>query len=533
MIRERSCRQLFLVLLWLFSLTAYGVADEVCFNGIRLPDDWPPKRSQLPSGPLPPPYLESPPPVIPIDTGRQLFVDDFLVETTNLMRTPHTATYVDGNPVLKPDRPWETDTAPNPCAMPFSDGVWYDPQDSTFKLWYMGGYVAGTCFATSKDGLHWDKPELDIFPGTNIVQKGRRDSSTVWLDHGVADPAERFKMMYFASGALSLSVSPDGIHWSPPIRSGPTGDRTTFHYDPFRRLWIFGIRSSASGFGRIRRYWEARDFLADANWKSDQPVLWTGADSADPAREDLKTRPQLYNLDCVAYESLLLGLFTIWRGQPADRAKPNEICVGFSRDGFHWHRPDRRAFIPVSEKQGEWNWGNVQSSGGCCLVVGDRLYFYVSARAGVPGSRHSGVCSTGLATLRRDGFVSLDAGATEGAVTTRVIRFQGKHLFVNADVADGELRAEVLNELGEVVSPFSRDNCRPIRQDATHMQVRWEQGNDLSALAGEPVRLRFHLRNGSLYAFWVSPERNGASGGYIAAGGPGFTGPIDTVGRAP
>jgi hypothetical protein len=114
-----------------------------------------------------------------------------------------------------------------------------------------------------------------------------------------------------------------------------------------------------------------------------------------------------------------------------------------------------------------------------------------------------------------------------------VIRFQGKHLFVNADVADGELRAEVLNELGEVVSPFSRDNCRPIRQDATHMQVRWEQGNDLSALAGEPVRLRFHLRNGSLYAFWVSPERNGASGGYIAAGGPGFTGPIDTVGRAP
>ena len=84
----------------------------------------------------------------------------------------------------------------------------------------------------------------------------------------------------------------------------------------------------------------------------------------------------------MAYESLLLGLFDIWRGQPKDRAKPNEVCVGFSRDGFHWHRPDRRAFIPVSEKQGDWNWGNVQSAGGGCLVVGDQLYFYVSAPEG-------------------------------------------------------------------------------------------------------------------------------------------------------
>jgi hypothetical protein len=36
---------------------------------------------------------------------------------------------------------------------------------------------------------------------------------------------------------------------------------------------------------------------------------------------------------------------------------------------------------------------------------------------------------------------------------------------------------------------------------------------------------------GSLYAFWVSPESTGASHGYVAAGGPGFTGPTDTVGN--
>jgi len=46
------------------------------------------------------------------------------------------------------------------------------------------------------------------------------------------------------------------------------------------------------------------------------------------------------------------------------------------------------------------------------------------------------------------------------------------------------------------------------------------------------VRFRFHLRLGALYSFWVSPDASGASHGYVAAGGPGFTGPTDTVGTA-
>ena len=50
-------------------------------------------------------------------------------------------------------------------------------------------------------------------------------------------------------------------------------------------------------------------------------------------------------------------------------------------------------------------------------------------------------------------------------------------------------------------------------------------------LSCDPVlKLRFTLTNGRLYAFWVSPEATGASHGYVAAGGPGFKGPTDTVG---
>ena len=67
-------------------------------------------------------------------------------------------------PVLKPDQPWELKNQQNPCAIVFSDGVWCDPQDKLFKMWYMGGYLAGTCYATSPDGIHGTQPKLDGVP---------------------------------------------------------------------------------------------------------------------------------------------------------------------------------------------------------------------------------------------------------------------------------------------------------------------------------------------------------------------------------
>jgi hypothetical protein len=251
---------------------------------------------------------------------------------------------------------------------------------------------------------------------------------------------------------------------------------------------------------------------------------------------------ELYNLDCVAYESVLLGLFTIFRGERTEREKPNDVCIGFSRDGFHWDRPDRRAFLPVSEHVGDWNWANVQSAGGCCLVVGDRLHFYVSGRHGVPGSNDPGVCSTGLATLRRDGFVSMDHPAPASAVqridpspepgtlTTRPLTFSGRHLFVNLDAPTGELRVEVLDRDGRVLPAYAAARTIPVRGDATRARVTWAGVADLAAVSGQTVRFRFHLTRGRLYAFWVSPSSNGASHGYVAAGGPGFTGPVDTLG---
>jgi hypothetical protein len=110
------------------------------------------------------------------------------------------------------------------------------------------------------------------------------------------------------------------------------------------------------------------------------------------------------------------------------------------------------------------------------------------------------------------------------------VQFSGKHLFVNVDAPNGELRVAILDEEGKALPRFSRGKCAPVKGDATLAPVKWRGAKDLSRLAGRPVSLRFHLTNGRLYSFWVSPDRSGASHGYVAAGGPGFTGMTDTVG---
>lgn len=538
-----------------------GLRAETLYNGIVLPAEWPPRNVRIDDEPPPPPpYLAHPPAVIPIDVGRQLFVDSFLIQRTDLRRRFHPVRFYPHNPVIAPDRPWETEGKTS-CAMAFSDGVWYDPADQNYKAWYLGPsnsfwhHPTTTLFATSLDGVHWVKPDLDVQPGTNIVHVAARDSSTVWLDQDDPDPARRFRLVYSTGNdePLNLCFSADGIHWSPPAAvSPPIGDRTTVFWNPFRKVWVVSARGYGPAFSpstpadevpgphyklpgdrvRYRFYHEAPTLSGALHWDPQTLVPWIGADRLDPSRVDLAVRPELYNLDATPYESLMLGLFTIWRGQPnrTERDKPNEVVVGFSRDGFHWSRPFRQPFIPVSEDPKAWNYANVQSVGGGCLVVGDRLYFYLSGRAGGPLGR--AVDATGLGTLRRDGFISMDAGYTEGTLLTRLVRFHGKYLFVNVDDPEGGLRVEVLDRQGQVIPPFTREDCEPVAVDNTLQRVRWKGAPDLTRLAGMPVQFRFYLRDGSLYSFWVTPDRSGASHGYVAAGGPGFTGPTDTVGSA-
>lgn len=225
---------------------------QTLHNGITLPEQWPPRRP-LPTvrHEMPVPYLENKPAVIPINTGRQLFVDNFLISETNLKSIYHTPNFYAGNPVLEPDKEWEKTSEGALYASPFSDGIWYDDKDGKYKMWYLAG--AGmmhkedrqtfyTCYAESEDGKLWKKVNQDVVPGTNIVDTCNRDASTVWLDREEKDPSKRWKFFNIERRPedrrwqVVLKYSADGIHWSRGVaQSGDQGDRTTAFYNPFTK----------------------------------------------------------------------------------------------------------------------------------------------------------------------------------------------------------------------------------------------------------------------------------------------------------
>jgi len=335
----KNLQVLILISMVLPALTSPAGAGETLYNGIVLPDQWPPDYGELTRDPMPVPYLKNPPAVIPIDVGRQLFVDNFLIAESTLQRTFHKPEYYKHNPVIKPEESWEFKSV-GWFAAPFSGGAWYDPADKLFKIWYTGGFLATTCYATSKDGIHWTKPKLDVQKGTNIVlepvTEGRRrvDTTTVWLDHNAKEPSERFK--YFATEAtdgwgLTYRTSPDGIHWSEPVAKQEIwGDRTTAFYNPFRKVWVLSQRIEGYPVGRCRSYDEASTAMKlmeattpNASREVDGremmhvegvSVLWTDADDLDPRHTDPKyaeIEPQLYNLDAAPYESIMIGYFSI------------------------------------------------------------------------------------------------------------------------------------------------------------------------------------------------------------------------------
>lgn len=512
---------------------------------------------------------------MPIDGGRRLFVDDTLIASTTLQRTFHKPRLDPGGPLLVPETPAELNGGVMPAAAMAS--VAYDPADRLYKMWYLAGYDDGFAYAHSEDGLRWTRPSLDVVPGTNRVLAPTpgyiRNGSTVCLDHEARDPAQRFKMFAFhraGTGAwprrdpvpmpaqhevAHLYTSPDGVHWKQRARTGPCGDNTSLFRNPFRGTWAYSIRTFGGALGRSRNYWEHADFLESASWAEGEPKPWLATDMKDRPDAALGLRPELYKVDCVAYESLMLGAFGIYYGPPNHVVselkipKTVNLVLGYSADGLDWDRPDRSAFLAGSREPGTWNRGYLQASGGVCLVVGDELRFYFSAFSGVSPAQGGGPYaggSIGLARLRRDGFASMDgpglpmpavtrtgardktasgSALPEGALETHPVVFSGRFLFVNANVR-GTLRIEVLGEDGRCLEGFAESDCDPVCGDSTRHRVRW-RGTDELPPAGQAVRFRFLLDAGELYSFWVSASPSGASGGYVAAGGPGFEGARD------
>jgi hypothetical protein len=528
---------------------AEPLQGEVLPNGIALPAIWPPRdRDPASRAPMPVPYLAARPEVVPIDVGRQLFVDDFLIENTTLSRTFHQPEEYAANPIMKAETALEINDGTRSGAIPHSGGVWYDHQQQVFKMWYMTAWYGGAALALSVDGLHWTRPDLGVVAGTNRIEEPNPDlrwgMDHVVVDWRAANQNERYKGLSFyhetpKGGGGKAYLSKDGVHWGAAVAStGPSGDRNTFFYNPFRKKWVFSIKTQAldATKSRARRYWEGDNFIAAAKWKPEDPVFWVSADDLDQPDPVVGNPPEIYDLDVTAYESLLVGMFQIHKGPINSIAEKNrvpkttELVIGYSRDGFHWDRPVRTPFVAASRQAGHWKRGYVHSVGGVLLVVRDRIFIYYGGFSGQapkgPDMYAGG--ATGVAFLRRDGFASMDAPAAGGILTTRKLRFSGAHLFANVDASRGELKAEVLDAAGRPIPPFTLENSLAVKANSTRQLLQWRGATDLAKLAGKELRVRFHLRDGQLYSFWVSPEAAGFSAGYVAAGGPEFRGPVDS-----
>ena len=377
---------------------APACSGQLLENGICLPAAWPP-AANFTAELKTPPYLLEPPAVINISRGRQLFVDSFLIAETNAATSFHEGDYAAENPVLSPDQPWEKTpaTATSPAggtAMPFSGGSWYF--NESFHIWYScgtgrSGDISNTCYATSTDGRKWTKPRFN--QGTNTVKgSGWHDGNTVWLDRRESDPARRFKIAEVRKEQqyqhYTLLQSATGLEWEViKNRTGPIQDRSTFFFEPLRERWVYTNKVSGKvnttnsdggvwpGYGRSHAYFASKtDHLCewtaegkcsedDASWTKlfdsespSEPRPWVVADADDPVllmpngtafefnKGSRTINPnQLYNLDVIAHESLLVGQFSVLQCKhsdyPAGCPGPesghefNSVFLGWSRDG--------------------------------------------------------------------------------------------------------------------------------------------------------------------------------------------------------
>ncbi len=110
----------------------------------------------------------------------------------------------------------------------------------------------------------------------------------------------------------------------------------------------------------------------------------------------------------------------------------------------------------------------------------------------------------GLATLRKDGFASLDAGATAATILTKTFGNTGGALLVNyhTNNSSGWVKVEVLDENGNVLSGYSQADCVPLTGNSTTQAVTWAGHSELPA-GQRWLRLRFMLQNASIYSFMV------------------------------
>ena len=459
---------------------------------------------------------------------RHLFLDlHDVTRMEHLHRRMHAPHRHPNNPVLQGEHPWERFASLYGTAL-------RDPGDGLFRMWYLTGPQAdgfvqirgrralGNCtllgYAESRDGVHWDKPTLNQvdFAGStanNLIDVGRSNCEGFALlyDEHDADPARRYKAFYWEHGGTDtfvehqgrliwgqgdgdgmwMSFSPDGIRWqnceeNPVIALGSDTTQSLVWDERLAAYVAFG--RMGSGGRRIARS-ESRDGV-----HFDQPHTVFAADEWD------EEGTQFYGMPLSIYEGIYIGMVWVYR-EGVDGCIDTSLAC--SRDGIHWQRVlDRQTFLCLGER-GSWEDGMVRISQQF-ITVDDQIYLYYGGVQGPHTGRkfarveRTHASAIGLATLRRDGFVSVEAGDAEGSLLTKPLSVEGDQLCVNAD-SRGYIQVEVTDDVG---SPLPGYTSLPMVKDRTETALRFDR--PLAALRGHAVRLRFRMKRANLFSYWFA-----------------------------
>ncbi|MSU34295.1 MAG: hypothetical protein EXS36_04150 [Pedosphaera sp.] len=375
-----------------------------------------------------------------------------------------------------------------------------------------------TRYAESADGHEWAFPKLGL-----VEISGSRDNNAIlhespfchnfspFLDTRSNVPADqKFKAIAGLSdsavreaqkavpgaaeeiqGGLYTFVSPDCTHWQrlskePIIRLTEFGfdSQNVAFWSPVEKLYIACFRTWKNGLRSISLA-TSLDF-----------VTW----SKPIALAQNAPGEHLYTSQTHPYfraPHILIALPTRYM---ENRGSSTEILFMSARSLDRYERPFLEAFIRPGLDSARW--GNRANYAALNVVPSspeEMSIYHVGS-----GDRY---------VLRVDGFASVHAGAIQGEMVTKPLGFEGGQLVLNASTgASGEVRCEIQSANGSAVEGFSLEDCEPFTGDKIEHGMQWKvrpgkAAPNLNALAGQPVRLRFVLRDADLYAiqFRLSP----------------------------
>ncbi len=401
------------------------------------------------------------------------------------------------NPLFIEDKPWEKR---------FDNlygNVIYDEDEKIYKCWYSPFIVdysakgmslperenkeynepddreMGICYAVSKDGINWEKPNLGLIEYenskiNNIIWRGPHGAG-IFKDKVASDLAHQYKMIF---QGLNISTSPNGINWELPIKCKGVQVAGDTHNNAFWAPTIgkyVGItRSWGEKKGRQVARIESKDFIT---WTVEKVIL-----------EGLDRDHQTYAMPVFYYAGIYLGLVAIHE-QSSDRVWTE---LTYSTDTKNWNRVcPGSPLIPCSDKKLDYDYGCVYP---CAYPVflNDEIRLYYGGSDYLHfGWRNGSLC---LATLRPDGFAGYEQKlkGRSAIITTTKLKYSGQDIQITADIKKhGYIKVKILDNNGEQIV-----KAKKIKKTITGGQLILSKKIKI-----DEIHIQFELKNAKLYSF--------------------------------